>query len=65
LLGIKFSKPQHKEAIQLYNSILWFTYRDNITFQNYPLVKSDIGWGCMVRVGQMMLAHLLRVHKGK
>jgi hypothetical protein len=31
---------------------MWFTYRTDIgaTF------KSDVGWGCMIRVCQMMLA---------
>ena len=45
--------------------MLWFTYREDIKFSNSPEVTSDVGWGCMLRVGQMMLAQAFRIHAGQ
>eukprot|EP00045_Choanoeca_perplexa_P010127 m.101389 g.101389 ORF g.101389 m.101389 type:complete len:349 (-) comp15164_c0_seq2:1214-2260(-) len=47
-------------------AILWFTYRRT----HYPIagktsLKSDTGWGCTFRVGQMVMAEALqRLHSG-
>jgi cysteine protease ATG4 len=49
----------NQETRLLYSSTLWFTYRENIRFAKSTLT-SDVGWGCMLRVGQMMLAEVLR-----
>ncbi|KAI9361725.1 hypothetical protein BD770DRAFT_418622 [Pilaira anomala] len=43
-------------------SRLWMTYR-----HNYPPIrpsnhKTDIGWGCMLRSGQSLLANTLLIH---
>ena len=57
----------NEEARILYSTILWFTYRENLKFYKIKrefTIKSDVGWGCMVRVGQMMLAQCLRLNKG-
>ncbi|CEP17831.1 hypothetical protein [Parasitella parasitica] len=45
-----------------FTSRLWMTYR-----HNYPPIrpsnhKTDIGWGCMLRSGQSLLANTLLVH---
>lgn len=39
------------------DSILWFSYRYGFNY-NIPNSKldSDVGWGCMIRCGQMLLA---------
>lgn len=46
-----------------FQSITWFTYRDNIEI---PLqgsnLKSDSGWGCMLRTGQMLLFQAIKRH---
>ncbi|ORE11892.1 hypothetical protein BCV72DRAFT_196802 [Rhizopus microsporus var. microsporus] len=45
-----------------FTSRLWMTYR-----HNYPPIrpsshKTDIGWGCMLRSGQSLLANTLIIH---
>lgn len=41
---------------RLFQSITWFTYRDNLEIGlDGTNIKSDAGWGCMLRVGQMIL----------
>lgn len=37
---------------------IWFSYRSNFEemVYNNKIYSSDAGWGCMIRVGQMMLA---------
>jgi len=65
LFGMNFKS--NEEAKLLYSSVLWFTYRENLKFYKIKkdfTIKSDVGWGCMVRVGQMMLAHCLRLSLG-
>ena len=39
-----------------FRSITWFTYRDSLEFGIAgSKEKSDAGWGCMIRTGQMIL----------
>ena len=45
-----------------FTSFIWFTYR-----QDFPSIKdtqftSDVGWGCMIRSGQMIMAQALVRH---
>lgn len=61
----------HKDNVSLvwppdfyddFTSRLWMTYR-----HNYPPIrpsnhKTDIGWGCMLRSGQSLLANTMLIH---
>jgi len=48
---------------EAYKSIGWFTYRDNIESSLVgSSLKSDAGWGCMLRTGQMILFQALKRH---
>lgn len=40
------------------NKFIWFSYRSNFKemVYNNKIYSSDAGWGCMIRVGQMILA---------
>lgn len=54
-----FSFPGMLEA---FYSLIWFSYR-----KDYPPLEpshftTDIGWGCMLRTGQMLVAKALSVH---
>ncbi|CAH8595588.1 unnamed protein product [Schistosoma turkestanicum] len=68
ILGCKYDSIDDREEIANHlKSRLWMTYRKGfspIGNRNGP--KSDAGWGCMHRCGQMILAEaMLRVHLGR
>ena len=46
-----------------FQGITWFTYRNNIE-QNLigSALRSDAGWGCMLRTGQMILFQAIKRH---
>lgn len=50
LLGVQFDYSSRKEFRTAFESIFWFSYRRN------GQQTSDVGWGCMIRVVQMLLA---------
>uniref|UniRef100_A0A0K0ENC8 Cysteine protease n=1 Tax=Strongyloides stercoralis TaxID=6248 RepID=A0A0K0ENC8_STRER len=45
-----------EQFIEYFKSRLWFTYRINIPSIPYTKETGDCGWGCMIRVMQMMTA---------
>lgn len=52
--------PDKASAEAKSKKTIWFTYRNNFPgLLNHNQV-SDTGWGCMIRVGQMFLAEMLR-----
>ena len=72
ILGQKFflkngidAKTFNKTIENAFNQIIWFSYR-----RNFPILQSksdntfisDTGWGCSIRVGQMLFAELLKRH---
>jgi cysteine protease ATG4 len=61
IFGNTFDSNQ--EAKIVYSSILWFTYREGLHFKGAS-ITSDVGWGCMLRVGQMAMAEALRRTEG-
>jgi len=42
--------------------LFWFTYRAEFNEIKPYAIRSDAGWGCMLRATQMMMAQALRVH---
>ena len=61
----KIDDPKNK-FLKTYQDIIWFTYR-----KNFPILLddkllssdyyvNDTGWGCMIRVCQMMMAETLK-----
>ncbi|EFA84441.1 autophagy protein 4 [Heterostelium album PN500] len=45
-----------------FKNILWFSYRKDFAPIENTNITTDIGWGCMVRTGQMLLARALLRH---
>lgn len=64
------SDPSNLETVnhKIYSdfrNLIWLTYRCGFK-ELLPNIKSeyisDTGWGCMIRVGQMLLAEILKTH---
>lgn len=59
------SASAHPHIQALMSDILsrpWMTYREGFAPILSSKYTSDVGWGCMIRSAQMMLAHSLFVH---
>ena len=46
-----------ESAKQKFLKLIWFTYRERLKLTEG--INSDVGWGCLPRVGQMLLAQAL------
>lgn len=44
-------------------SRIWLSYREGFSSLNEKNVHSDLGWGCMLRSAQMLVAQALMVEK--
>jgi len=53
-------KKSKAECLAVIKSTIWITYRNNFPELMESKHISDTGWGCMIRVGQMLLASALR-----
>jgi hypothetical protein len=45
------------DFIAEHKKIIWFTYKNKLQISSR--VHTDAGWGCLLRVTQMALAHAL------
>lgn len=47
------------EFLASFSSLFWFSYRNRFPVLPNSTLSSDMGWGCMIRTGQMMLANAI------
>lgn len=63
LLGNFYSSTSSPEFLSDWESKVWITYRSGFSQKiDSTSYSNDVGWGCMIRTGQMLLASALRVH---
>ena len=63
ILGQKYSSSD--ELLQFwthYRSLIWITYSTHFPKIDSSHFTTDVGWGCMIRAGQSMLATCLLCH---
>jgi len=54
--------PHVAQFLSDFQYIIWFSYRKDFPPLGPAQLTSDIGWGCMCRTGQMILAQTLIYH---
>lgn len=55
LLGREYFHETSSRFLEHFGSIVWMSYRSVS-----PSGKSDVGWGCMIRVVQMLFAEIFK-----
>jgi len=53
---------EFEQFLQDFHSLFWFSYRKDFATIVPSSYTSDLGWGCMLRSGQMMLSQALSLH---
>jgi len=53
---------KYQNFLKAFHKLFWFSYRKDFPSISPSPYTSDVGWGCMLRSGQMMLAHALQYH---
>ena len=56
MLGKRYTS--YEQAEKDFSELFWFTYRKEMKICGE--IKTDLGWGCLIRVGQMLLANSLK-----
>lgn len=59
----RWNKERLEKNVMIENKVFgiaWFTYRKGFRKSCYKKKRSDSGWGCMIRSGQMLLFTVLR-----
>ena len=73
ILGQQFAATEenvdaiNRQIYEIFENTIWITYRSGFPQLPNELVGSyisDTGWGCMVRVGQMLFAQIIKHHQG-
>ena len=58
--------PEFGLLMSMIYSQIWLTYRSGFTPLHNSTMKTDMGWGCMIRSLQMMIARgLLNIKAGR
>lgn len=52
LLGLQYSHANRDQFVSSFQNTLWMSYRKG----------GDVGWGCMIRVVQMVFAEVVKRH---
>ena len=57
-------KVSYQKFKKRFSRLIWVSYRSHFRplFRGSEQITSDIGWGCAIRVGQMMLLNTLKSH---
>lgn len=64
LLGAPIAFESRADVQARVAQLIWCTYRANIAPIAPTAIRTDAGWGCMLRAGQMLLANALVRHVG-